>query len=206
MSGRVGLGWHHAFQRRQQVLGLTDLLLERRQRGLVGGDQAAHAQHVRIGSGAGADLRFGGVKLLVLQLDQLLGRANLCRVGGARDAGVDDICGQRQVGRLARVTLVVGLGPQTFHRPALTTEHVERVADGAAQCNQIEDRAGRLRALLQRRGALSAARPVRPRFAGRTRHNRRAGCPDSDASWPRPPGGSDCWRLPAGPPRPAALT
>jgi hypothetical protein len=40
---------------------------------------------------------------------------------------------KRQVGRLALVTLVVGLGPQAFHRPALASEHVERVADGAAQ-------------------------------------------------------------------------
>jgi hypothetical protein len=100
------------------------------------------------------------VKLLVLHLDQLFSRVNLCSVGGARDDGVNDICGQCNVGRFALVTLVVGLGPQTFHRAASAAEHVERVVDGDASGSQIERRTGRLRALLRRRGVLSAAGQV----------------------------------------------
>src|SRR5208282_6358544 len=76
------------------------------------------------------------------------------RVGGARDDRVDDIGGQYQVSRLVLEILVVGLGLQTFHRTALTAEHVERVADGAAQRNQIENPAGRLATRLRRRGLL----------------------------------------------------
>ena len=88
--------------------------------------------------------------------DQLLGRANLCCIRRTRDAGVDDIRRQREIGSRAQVTLVIGLGSQAFHCPAFATKHVESIADGAAQCNQGEDRAWFLRALLQCRGMLPA--------------------------------------------------
>ena len=111
---------------------------------------------VEYGAVPARGLCFGKVKLLVLQLDQLFGRANLRRVGRPRDAGIDDVGGQRQVGCLGLITLGLGLRPQTFNRTSLAAEHVERVADGAAGGKQIENRAGRLRALLHRRGELSA--------------------------------------------------
>ena len=67
------------------MLGLADLLLQGRERRLVGGDQTSQTQHARIGGRAGAHLRFGGLAVAALELDELLGGANLGRVGRARD-------------------------------------------------------------------------------------------------------------------------
>ena len=73
------------------------------------------------------------------------GRVDLGTVRGLGDDRVDDVREQRDVGRMLGGALHVDLGGHPLELAPLAAEHIERVARGGGEREQIEDARARIR-------------------------------------------------------------
>src|SRR5262249_7117469 len=152
-----------ARQRRQEVAGQLELLLQRGQRLLHLRESSFLRGHVEPGHRPQFELPPKQGERPRADGDDLLGRGNLRTQQRFLDGGRRHARGQRQVRRLELESLALGGGPQRLHLPPNAAEHIERVAQRPLRGVEVEAQLGRTEWRGQgSRGSLTARRKVGP--------------------------------------------